>query len=138
MATEFSEIINSAISRFSDYTYLTLETEDKDAVMEGFLTNAINNFAPFCTSDLSDIDKDNKQFTNTLSLEDINILSCSVAIEWLKAHTLSTESITNRLSTKDSTFHSSAQLLSSLTTLLENLQSELDKLIILYTYRNKK
>ena len=138
MATEFSEVLNRAISKFSDYNFLSMEDIKREEVLTELLINAIYNFTPICDTELSDYNLENKSFTSNLTRQEINILASAVALEWVKQKTLNTEVTTNKLSTKDATFHSSSQLLSSLTMLMERLQNELDKQIILYTYTNKR
>ena len=111
MATPYSDVINSFIMKIEGYKLLTLLPEDREEVIMFYLNSARSKFYKKCKHDLLDVDTENKLFLDTLTIDEIDILSEIMIVEWLSPQIYSDELLESRLNTKDFTEYSPAKLI---------------------------
>lgn len=136
MPTSYSDIYRRAIFRFKDDRFVCMNDADIDEVLRAFLNSALSDFEPLCQIDLSDRDEDAAQFNQELDNECMEILSAGIAYYWLSAQLFNKELLQNRLSTKDYTYFSPANLLRESQTMRNEARKEYRDLITKYTYRH--
>ena len=136
MSTPFSEIYNRAMFKFSDYEFLKLTDVDKEHIMESFLKSAQSDFEKKCRIDLSLINDEDKEYELDLDNECIEILASGVAYYWVSSKLLDSDILRNKLSTKDYSYFSPANLLRELTAFKESLYKEFRNKMTEYTYYN--
>ena len=78
MPTKFKEIYERAVFKFTDYTFLNIENELKEAVLQKYLLSSIVDFQHSCKIDLNDYSIEDAQFNNELDNEIIDILSLAI------------------------------------------------------------
>ncbi|MNP49945.1 hypothetical protein D3C76_1441660 [compost metagenome] len=97
-----------------------------------------NAIPKFSKSKVNLSDRTDKDFNNDLNDEEILILGNLMIIEYLKPQIISLENIKQSISSKNFVLTSQANFLQSLLTLRDTIKSEVNKLILDYTYNNGK
>ena len=108
MATEFSVIYGSFLSKVTDNDLADMTEEAANIVMSDLLQQAIVKFSESCKKNLADTDSTG--FLDDLDIYEIDILSELMVEAWYKPHLNFTELLRNKLSTKDFTTFSPANL----------------------------
>lgn len=112
--TAFTDIYDSFLAKVTDYDLADMVEEDANAVMRDLLTQAVVRFTESCKKDLSELEiEEDKEvgFVADLSVMEIDILSDVMLEAWLKPKRNNLDLLRNRLSTKDFTTFSPANLL---------------------------
>ena len=138
MPTKFAEIYEKAIFKFTDYSFLFIIDDIKEAVLQNFLLSSITDFQHSCDIDITDYDLDKVQFNNTLTIEIIEILALGVAYHWLSSQVLNSKLLKNKIHSSDYNTYSPANLLKEARTLQDWLRTEQLGKINTYSFRNAK
>lgn len=108
MATEFSVIYGSFLSKVTDNDLADMTEEAANIVMSDLLRQAIVKFSESCKKNLADTDSTG--FVDNLDIYEVDILSELMVEAWYKPHLNFTKLLRNKLSTKDFTTFSPANL----------------------------
>jgi len=108
MATDFSVVYGSFLSKVTDTDLSDMTEEDANSVMSDLLKQATVKFSESCKKDLSDVTTTG--FVSDLDDYEIDILSELMVEAWYKPHINYTDLLRNKLSTKDFTTFSPANL----------------------------
>lgn len=108
MATDFSVVYGSFLSKVTDTDLSDMTEEDANSVMSDLLKQATVKFSESCKKDLSDVTTTG--FVSDLDDYEIDILSELMVEAWYKPHVNYTDLLRNKLSTKDFTTFSPANL----------------------------
>lgn len=108
MATDFSVVYGSFLSKVTDTDLSDMTEEDANSVMSDLLKQAIVKFSESCKKDLSDVTTTG--FVSDLDDYEVDILSELMVEAWYKPHINYTDLLRNKLSTKDFTTFSPANL----------------------------
>ena len=108
MATDFSVVYGSFLSRVTDTDLSDMTEENANSVMSDLLKQATVKFSESCKKDLSDVTTTG--FVSDLDDYEIDILSELMVEAWYKPHINYTDLLRNKLSTKDFTTFSPANL----------------------------
>ena len=108
MATEFSVIYGSFLSKVTDNDLADMTEEAANIVMSDLLQQAIVKFSESCKKNL--VDTDSTGFLDDLDIYEVDILSELMVEAWYKPHLNFAELLRNKLSTKDFTTFSPANL----------------------------
>ena len=113
MATSYSEIFNAFMYKIEGYKLIPLVTEDRERIINIYLTAACRKAYKKCRQYVDLNDRDDKMQEFHIDLEDdmIDILAECMITEWLKPKLYSDELIESRLNTKDFTEFSPAKLI---------------------------
>ena len=136
MATSYIDVIDRAQYRITDYDVLKRAFQDHYSLMERYLMSAVSDFRPHCIYNLSDRNEDEKAFNADLDDECLEILALGISYYWLSSRTLSSELTANRMSAKEYSFFSPANLLGQVKELRNDVQQEFNRALVLYTYRH--
>ncbi len=136
MPTKFKEIYERAVFKFTDYTFLNIENELKEAVLQKYLLSSIVDFQHSCKIDLNDYSIEDAQFNNELDNEIIDILSLGIAFHWLSAQLLNRELLKNMIHNKDYTSYSPANLLKVIKEVRDTIEGEYRGKINTYSFRH--
>ena len=136
MATSYASVIDRAQFRVSDYDALRQTFQMHYSIMVKHLMSAVADFAPYCQTDLNDRDDALAQFNQDLDDECVEILACGVAVYWLSSLVMNTDLLQNRLSTKEYSYFSPANLLNTASALRKETKKEFRSDTIRYTYRH--
>ena len=108
MATDFSVVYGSFLSKVTNTDLSDMTEEDANSVMSDLLKQATVKFSESCKKDLSDVTTTG--FVSDLDDYEIDILSELMVEAWYKPHINYTDLLRNKLSTKDFTTFSPANL----------------------------
>ena len=108
MATDFSVVYGSFLSKVTDADLSDMTEENANSVMSDLLKQATVKFSESCKKDLSDVTTTG--FVSDLDDYEIDILSELMVEAWYKPHINYTDLLRNKLSTKDFTTFSPANL----------------------------
>ena len=108
MATDFSVVYGSFLSKVTDTDLSDMTEEDANSVMSDLLKQATVKFSESCKKDLSDVTTTG--FVSDLDDYEIDILSELMVEAWYKPHINYTDLLRNKLSTKDFITFSPANL----------------------------
>lgn len=112
MATKFDVVYDSFLSKISDFDWLEMREDDLKDCLFDLLKQAISRFGKDCKVDL--FSHDEVEFADNLTPVEIDILSEIMIENWLKPKLYNSELLRNRLSTKDFSQFSPANLLKSI------------------------
>lgn len=132
MTTPYSDVDNVFLNKITDDLLLTLESEDVESLLSRYRKSASVKFKK-CKK-LSDRDEVLKQYVQTLTDEEIEILANLMVIEWLRSKINSIEILKQTMSTRDYSMYSQANHLDSLIRLKQSTTAEIDSMIVSYTY----
>lgn len=108
MATDFSVVYGSFLSKVTDTDLSDMTEKDANSVMSDLLKQATVKFSESCKKDLSDVTTTG--FVSDLDDYEVDILSELMVEAWYKPHINYTDLLRNKLSTKDFTTFSPANL----------------------------
>lgn len=134
MSTPYYVVDNSFLNKITDDYLLTLIDENLYKLIGDYRTSASVRFKQ-CKK-LQDRDDELKQYNQTLTDEEIEILANLMVLEWLKPQINSIELLKQSMSTKDYKLTSQAEHLLRLNNLKSSTIAEVDSLIVSYTYSN--
>lgn len=134
MSTPYSAIDNSFIGKISDDFLVNMSEEHLQKIINGYRKSAIIRFKQ-CKK-LSERDEVVREFSQTLTDEEVEILANLMVLEWLRPQINSVEILKPNMTTKDYITYSNANHLGTLKALKQDVQSEVDRLIVSYSYSN--
>lgn len=115
MTVTYDSIIAVFLSKITEFELLNLVEEDRNYILDGYLTRAAASFNKVCEYDLSLRDEETREFTDDFEESDIDeiadILSEGMLVGWLKPYVYRQELLENVLNTNDFTTYSPAELL---------------------------
>lgn len=132
MATPFQNVYSRALFRLRDTKLVRLNEADQEYILHQYLLSAIGDFQTKCLMDLTM--RSNEAFDDDLSDEEQEILALGISYYWLSAQVLNNELLKNKLSTKDYTYFSPANLLRESAELRDQVRKEYKSRITHYTY----
>jgi hypothetical protein len=137
MATPYSDIYTKSSILFDDSNLLSiLADEEYEELLQIFLNKAKTLYFKSCTKDLTDVDNEEKQFNEDLSEEEQWILAEGIKLVWLEKQLYKEKELRNRISTKDYSLHSPANLIEKLTGLVNETRKTLKSYVVDYTFNN--
>lgn len=135
--TAYSEIYDSFLMLVKDYRLQTLydsSLEDFETYLIGFLMPAILEFSPVCDQDLGR-DDDKKEFDETLTEENINLLSQLMVKYWMMKNTQDVLQMNLHLSDKDFRHFSENANLKEKSEHLNSIKETISQMLLEYGYR---
>lgn len=134
MSTPYAVVDNSFLNKITDDLLLTMPDEYLEKTIDSFRVSASIKFKQ-CPS-LLNRDDVLRKYNATLTDEEVEILSNLMVLEWLKQRINSIELLKQNMSLKDYHMYSQANHLDTLLKLRKDTSSDIDKLIVSYTYSN--
>ena len=134
MSTPYAVVDNSLLNKITDDLLLTMPDEYLEKTIDSFRVSASIKFKQ-CPS-LLNRDDVLRQYNSTLTDEEVEILSNLMVLEWLKQRINSIELLKQNMSLKDYHMYSQANHLDTLLKLRKDTSSDIDRLIVSYTYSN--
>lgn len=139
MNTPYSVVYDRFLQKIEDYTVLKDIVDDPTYIQKlllGFLNGAITKFT-YARKEVHDRDNTLKQFNIILSERETEILSLLMVYEYLYPKLVRTETLEQRLGSKDFVNYSPAKLLQELRELRKSVKTEADELMVEYYYMER-
>lgn len=112
--TEYKIIFEAFKDKITDYNFPLYTEDTQTEILCSLLDKACSRFRRICKSNLHEKHDESFEFTEDLSTEEIDILTEWMVYYWITPHLNNTENLRNQLNTKDFSFFSPANLLSTL------------------------
>ena len=132
MGTPFKQIIDNFTSMIFEHRLTVLTEEERDGWMTILMNTACSKFSKTCRKDLSARTEDS--FEAELDDVEIDIICNYMLVEWLKPYLYSSEILRERLSTKDYSEYSPANLIDKINVLYDDTVKKSRLLAVNYTY----
>lgn len=134
MATPFEDVYSSFLLKISDYDWVDLDEDTNKKILLGLLNLAVARFNQVCVKNLTSTENGDS-FADDLSVEEIDILSEIMVENWIKPKIYNLDLFKNRLSTKDFTTFSPANLLNSMKEIFKLSHERAESIINKYSYQ---
>lgn len=134
MATPYSDVYERALFKVKDIKLAELCESQRRYVLKNFLYSAISDFSNKCKKNLERRDDNTEEFSEDLTNEEKEILALGVAYYWLSAQVMNRELLKNKLSTKDYSYFSPANLMREVNEFRADVRKEYKHRITNYTY----
>ena len=133
MATEFDAVYGIFLAKVSDYDLADMVETDAKAIMSDYMKQAIGKFGESCKKDLTSVTQTG--FTDDLTYFEIDIISELMVEAWCKPRLYNLDLLRNKLSTKDFTTFSPANLLDKVREVYEQSHKRARSMINEYSFR---
>lgn len=136
MATPYSLIIDSYLAKIEDYKMLTM-TDDiiiEDAI--DYMKRVCADFGYICLKDLSSRDDRIRQFTEDLSVNEVDIISKGMVVEWMRPIVYQSSAMMNVMNMKDATFFSPRKIMEQKMLAFEKAEKAYKVAKLNYSYDN--
>lgn len=135
MSTPYSTIIDNFSKMIYEHRLTVLTEDERDNWIEKLMETACSKFGNTCKQDLSSRTGDS--FSCDLSNVEIDIICNYMMVEWLKPYLYSSEILRERLSTRDYSEYSPANLIEKINALYDDTEKKSRLLAVNYTYSNR-
>lgn len=135
MSTPYENIYARFMQKITDYSFDNLVQSDAEEILLGYLRSAIPKFTT-CNNDLTKREDINQIFNIELSELEEEILAQRMLLEWVRPMINHTYLMKSLLNTKDFQVYSQANQLRQLNDMKKDIEDEIDRLTILYSYNN--
>nr|DAG55818.1 MAG TPA: hypothetical protein [Caudoviricetes sp.] len=138
---QYDLFINAFLQKISEFDFLTLDEEDRNEIVEGYMHRAISEFSYVCSYDLVSTRNDELrefevEIPDRILLEIINIVTEGMLVQWMKPYMYNQELLQNVLNTRDYTTYSPSELLYRVTEAYKESQQNFTRMIREYSYRH--
>ena len=133
MATEFDTVYGTFLAKVSDYDLADMVETDAKAIMSDYMKQAIGKFSESCKKDLMNVTQ--TSFVDDLTYFEIDIISELMVEAWCKPRLYNLDLLRNKLSTKDFTTFSPANLLDKIREVYEQSHKRARSMINEYSFR---
>lgn len=141
MATlSYDAVIEAFLNKITEFDFMHLPEENREAVVEGYLKRAASAFRKNCKYDLTDCDDVLREFLPTFESSDIDelveILSEGMLVQWMKQCLYKQELLELTLNTADFSSYSPAEMLRRVGDAYERVQKDYVQMIREYSYNH--
>lgn len=141
MSVSYDAFVDSFLSKISEYEFLELDEDSRNAVVNGFMRRAINAFKKNCKYSLHTAYNDGEnEFSIDIPQEDIDeivdIVSEGMVVQWLKTYKNRQELLESTLNTRDYTTYSPAELLRRVGEAYDRVSKNYTQMIREYSYNH--
>ena len=133
--TPYFNVYKRFLRKITDYGLAELSNENMEDIINGYLDSATSLFVK-CKKDLSDRDDEKQTFNEDLTDTEQEIIAKLLVVEWIEPLINSIMNLQPILNDHDFEIYSQANFLKVKLELKTDLKSELDNLIVNYTYDN--
>ena len=141
MTVSFDEFIKSFLLKITEYKFLKLRQENREAICEQYMKQAAAKFSELCVYDLANYDSEGRCYnfedaTNVERDEIVDIVSDGMVYQWLSQHMYKQENLENMLTTSDYSAYSPAELTYRITNAYEKCGRKFTNAMREYSFRH--
>lgn len=133
--TAYETVYSSFRDKVNDYESVDLTSEQEAEILHGYLISAISKFSRL-SRNVATYNETDEQFDTDLTLEEIDILSELMVVNWTKPRLYNSEKLRNSISTKDYSLYSPANLLAQLRELHKDANKRANSMMNQYSILN--
>lgn len=135
--TKFEDVYGKFLSKINDYEMADMPYDDFEFVLQSFLSNAIGlYFTGQLSGRVESVDFEEEHFGTELTLMEQWMLATAMVYEWLSTKIYREDLMKTSVTDRDYTETSPANQLRSLKMLKDDLELELHKFDVEYSYIN--
>lgn len=138
MNIPYDSFVAAFLNKITEYKFLKLPNDERDAVVKGYFQRALNEFKNVCGYDFSKYDPETSEFTDDFKEGDVDevvdIVSDGMLVQWLKPYLYNQEILENVLNTRDFTTYSPAEMLLRVGNAYEKAHRDYTQMIREYSY----
>lgn len=135
MATPFEDVYDFFLAKVTDYSFVDFTQIELEEEFEKYLRSATTKFMSAGEVRLSR-DFTKKEFKNDLSDLEKEIISLLMVVEYLNPKIIATENMKQFLASREYKIYSQANHLSKMVDLKNQIKSESQHLMSMYSYSN--
>lgn len=141
MTVSYDLFTEAFLDKITEYDFVYLDWEDKQAIVDGYMKRACSSFSEVCKQDIVNGDDENRVFTFKDSTtageieEIIDIVTDGMLVQWLRPHLYNQENLRNQLNTSDFSQYSPAELTYRIRTTYEMCRKQFISRMREYSYR---
>lgn len=140
MSITYDMLAEAFLSKVTEFEFLRLPTESREAIIDGYMKRAVSSFKKICTYDLAACDDVLREYTDDFDDEDVDeivdIISEGMLVQWMKPYVYKQELLENQLNTNDFTTYSPAELLLRVGAAYAKVQKDYIQMIREYSYNH--
>ena len=141
MTVSYDSITEAFLSKITEYNFLKLEEQDRQAIVDGYMKRAASKFSEVCKYDIGAGDDGERAYILDGATEDeaeeiIDIITDGMLEQWLKQYLYKQENLENALNTTDFTHYSPAELTYRITNAYKMCRKDFTCRVREYSYRH--
>lgn len=136
MATPFQNIYDKFLSLIEDYELAIIPDDELDYLLFSYLDRAVSLDFKQCRKDLTNYNKELKQFNEDLTGEEQWIIAYGMVLSWLESKIKHERLLRDAISDRDYEESSHANQLKELLNLEESTRKKLTEYILNYTFND--
>lgn len=136
MATPFQNIYDKFLSLIEDYELAIIPDDELDYLLFSYLDRAVSLDFKQCRKDLTNYNKELKQFNEDLTGEEQWIIAYGMVLSWLESKIKRERLLRDAISDRDYEESSHANQLKELLNLEESTRKKLTEYILNYTFND--
>ena len=141
MTVSYDTITEAFLAKITEYDFLRLEEEDRQAIVDGYMKRACSKFSEVCKYDIANGDDTERTYTFDNATEDeaeeiIDIITDGMVSQWLRQHLYKQENLENMLTTRDYAHYSPAELTYRITNAYKMCRKDFISRMREYSYRH--
>ena len=115
MTVSYDAFTEAFLAKITEYNFLKLTEEDRQAIVYGYMKRAASKFSEVCKYDIANGDDENRTYTLDGASEDeafeiIDIVTDGMLEQWMRQYLYKQENLENALNTADFSHYSPAEL----------------------------
>jgi len=141
MSVPYDLFASAFLSKITEFEFIKLQSENREAVIDGYLKRAVSAFRKNCKYNLyGSADDEEREFTVSIPETDVDeivdIVSEGMVVQWLKPYIYKQELLENALNSRDWTTYSPAELLKQVGNAYAKAQRDYTQMIREYSYNH--
>lgn len=136
MATPFQNIYDKFLNLIEDYELAIIPDDELDYLLFSYLDRAVSLDFKQCRKDLTNYNKELKQFNEDLTGEEQWIIAYGMVLSWLESKIKRERLLRDAISDRDYEESSHANQLKELLNLEESTRKKLTEYILNYTFND--
>lgn len=115
MTVSYDEFTSAFLAKITEYNFLQLPQEDRQALVDGYMKRAAATFSDICVYNIASGNDEDRTYTfdgaTAVDVDEIvDIVTDGMLAQWLRQHLYKQENLSITLNTVDFTHYSPAEL----------------------------
>lgn len=140
MSTPYSLFTGAFLEKVTEYDFLNLDSNVREAVVDGYMKRACSQFDKICLYSLNDRDDGSRVFNADIPDDEIDeildIVSEGMLVQWMKPYMYKQDNLVQVLNTKDFTTYSPAEMLRQISSAYNSANKKFIGMMREYSYNH--
>lgn len=140
MKVSYDRFTEAFLSKITEYNFLALAEEDRQALVDGYMKRAASKFSEVCKFNIAEGNDEDREYDFDNATYDeveeiVDIVTDGMLEQWLRQHLYKQENLENMLNTADFSHYSPAELTYRITNAYKMCKKDYISRIREYSYR---